>query len=207
MAAAATSSPFASLTGIVASAASAVTATLLLFNSFLKDLVPPIDGAQLSIGMVSFATTIVLLALSLTIRKRISVARQQWLALLGLVLLVAAFAAFFFYRDLVRTYVFVYPPDAPASQQSRHIRGELHAAGRERSENRSIAQAVQQFGGPQLVIRHELLWTEDAQRAMTNRLERWYVFLAMLLTLALFVVAIAVWRSLPAPRAAPKPTT
>ena len=51
-------------------------------------------------------------------------------------------------------------------------------------------------------MRHELLWTEDAQRAMTNRLELWYMFLAMLLTVALFVVAIAVWHSLPhrAPR-------
>ena len=120
-------------------------------------------------------------------------------------LLVAAFAAFFVYRDMVRTYVFVYPADAPQSQQARYIRGELHAAGIERSESRSIGQAVQQFGGPQLVMRHELLWTEDAQRAMTNRLELWYMFLAMLLTVALFVVAIAVWRSLPAPRAAPKP--
>ena len=147
MADSAASSPFAGLTGIVASAAGAVTATLLLFNSFLKDLVPPIDGAQLSIGMVSFATTIVLLALSLIIRKRISVARQQMVALLGLVLLVAAFAAFFVYRDMVRTYVFVYPADAPQSQQARYIRGELHAAGIERSESRSIGQAVQQFGG------------------------------------------------------------
>ena len=192
--------PFAPLAGIIASAASAVSLTLLLFNGFLKDLVPPIDGAQVTIGMVSFATTIALLALSLLIRKRLGVARQQWLALGSLVLLVAALVSFFSYRDMVRTYVIAYPPDSPATQQTRFIRGELHAQGLKRAQGKSIVQAVQAFGGPQLVVRHELLWTEDAQRVVTNRLERWYTFLAMLLTLALFVVAITVWRALPAAR-------
>jgi hypothetical protein len=197
-------SPFESLVAIVASAAAAVGATLALFHSFLEGLVPPIEGAQLSIGMVSFGTTVVLLALSLLIRNRLSSARQRWLAVLALALLAAAFWAFFTYRDVVRTYVFAYPAELPASQQTRYIRGELHAMGEKRSQGMSIAEAVKMFGGPQLVVSRELLWEESAQQAMTGRLERWYMFLSMLLTTALFVVAIAVWRALPGKaRAAP----
>ncbi|MBJ2158719.1 hypothetical protein [Variovorax sp. IB41] len=196
--------PFDSLVAIVASAAASVVATLALFNSFLSELVPPIEGAQLSIGMVSFGTTIVLLALSLLIRKRLSSANQRWLAVLALVLLAAAFWAFFTYRDVVRTYVYAYPAERPASEQTRHIRGELHEMGAKRSKGMRIAEAVKMFGGPQLVESRELLWEESAQHAMTGRLERWYMFLSMLLTTALYVVAITVWRALPGkPRAAP----
>lgn len=199
-----TAPPFGGLAGIIASAAGAVGATLLLFNSFLKELVPPIDGAQVTIGMVSFATTIVLLALSVLIRKRLSAARQQGLAVLSLVMLGVAFCAFFVYRDMVRSYVFAYPPGTPASQQTRYIRGELHAAGEQGRGGRSIAETVQKFGGPELVFGYPLLWTPESQRAVTNKLERWYMVLAMLLTVALFVVAITVWRALPAPPPAPK---
>lgn len=197
-------SPFEGLVAIVASAAAAVGATLALFHSFLEDLVPPIEGAQLSIGMVSFGTMVVLLALSLLIRKRLSSTRQQWLAVLALLLVATAFWAFFTYRDVVRTYVFAYPAELPASQQARYIRGELHEMGRKRSQSMRIAEAVKMFGGPQLVADRELLWQETAQQAMTGRLERWYMFLSMLLTTALFVAAIAVWRALPGKaRAAP----
>lgn len=196
--------PFDSLVAIVASAAAAVGATLALFHSFLSDLVPPIEGAQLSIGMVSFGTTVVLLALSLLIRKRLSSAKQRWLAVLALVLLAAAFWAFFTYRDVVRTYVFAYPAEVQPAQQTRYIRGELHEMGEKRSKGMSIAEAVKMFGGPQLVVSRELLWEESAQQLMTGRLERWYMFLSMLLTTALYVVAITVWRALPSkPRAAP----
>lgn len=201
-------SPFESLVAIVLSAAAAVTATLALFHSFLEDLVPPIEGAQLSIGMVSFGTMVVLLALSLLIRKRLSSARQRWLAAIALAMLAVAFWAFFAYRDVVRAYVFAYPAEAPANQQQRYIRGELHEQGRTRSEGKSIAEAVKIFGGPQLVIGREMLWKESAQQAVTGRLERWYMGLSMLLTTALFVVAIAVWRALPhRAQAAPRTKT
>ncbi|MEO8249030.1 MAG: hypothetical protein ABI589_06640 [Burkholderiales bacterium] len=189
--------PFGTLAAIIGSAAFAVATTLALFNSFLEDLVPPIDGAQLAIGMVSFATTIVLLALSLLIRKRLSVARQQWLAVGALAMVGLAFIVFFLYRDMVRDFVFAYPPDAPAAAQTQYIRGELHPEGQARKQGKSIAQAVREFGGPQLVMRHQMLWFEDSQREVIGRLERWYMLLAMLLTVALFVVAITVWRSLP----------
>lgn len=192
---AAASQPFASLAGIIASAASAVGATLLLFNSFLKELVPPIDGAQEAIGMVSFATTIVLLALSLLIRKRITALRQQRLAILSLVMLALAFGTFLVYRDVVRTYVFQYPPDAPSDERRSYIRGELHAQGQERARGKSIAEAVKRYGDPAFVAEHELLWTEASQQAVERRLENWYLALSMLLTVALFVVAITVWRA------------
>lgn len=196
--------PFDGLLPIVASAGASVAATLALFRSFLSELVPPIEGAQLSIGMVSFGTTVVLLALSLLIRKRLSSGRQRGLAVLALALLAAAFWAFFTYRDVVRTYVFAYPAELHATQQTRYIRGELHEMGEKRSKGMSIAEAVKMFGGPQLVASRELLWEESAQQAITGRLERWYMFLSMLLTTALYVVAIAVWRALPGPpRAAP----
>lgn len=199
------SSPYESLVALVASAAAAVGATLALFHSFLEELVPPIADAQQTIGMVSFGTMIVLLALSLLIRKRLSSARQQGLALLALVMLAVAFWSFFAYRDVVRTYVFAYPAEMPPGQQTRYIRGELHTKGEERRQGHSIAETVARFGGPQLVIGHEMLWTEASQQVVTGRLERWYTLLSMLLTCALYVVAVALWRALPARAKPPAP--
>ncbi|CAN7783869.1 hypothetical protein LJR175_008355 [Variovorax sp. LjRoot175] len=173
---------------------------MLLFNAFLKGLAPPIGSADLPIGMVSFATTVVLLALSLLIRKRITALRQQRLAILSIVMLGLAFAAFFLYRDMVGTYVFEYPPDGPLEERHKHVRGELHAMGLERVRGKSIAEAVRHYGGPEFVSGYEILWTEASQGTVERRLEAGYLGLSMLLTVALFVVAITVWRALPAER-------
>ncbi len=143
---------------------------------------------------------IVLLALSLLIRKRIPVLRQQRLAMLSIAMLALAFAAFFVYRGMVETYVFEYPPDGPSEARQKHVRGELHALGLERVRGKSIAEAVRHYGGPEVVRGHEMPWTEASQGKIEGRLEAGYMGLSMLLTVALFVVAIAVWRALPAER-------
>ncbi len=181
---------------VIASAAASVGATLLLFNGFIQELVPPIDGAKLTIGIVSFATMVALLALTLLIRSRLSVLRQQVMAVVSVLLVAAAVAAFFMYRDYVREYVIWYPPSATVTDESvRIIRGPLHEEGMQRAQGMSMAAAIQQFGGPDLVMRRSLLWTEAARNHVISRLETAYVGLAMLLTLSIYIVALTVLRA------------
>jgi hypothetical protein len=181
---------------VIASAAASVGATLLLFNGFIQELVPPIDGAKLTIGIVSFATMVALLALTLLIRSRLSALRQQVMAAVSLLLVAAAVAAFFMYHDYVREYVIWYPPSATVTDESvRIIRGPLHEEGMQRAQGMSMAAAIQQFGGPDLVMRRSLLWTEAARNHVISRLETAYVGLAMLLTLSIYIVALTVLRA------------
>lgn len=188
--------PFATIGKIIAAAATAVAGVLLLFNSFLKSLVPPIEGADLDLGLVSFGTTVILLALSLLIRRRIAVIRQAVLAYLSLTLVLSAFVTFFLYRDYVRTYVFSYPPFAETGQSVRMIRGDLHAEGKIRTKDMTIPEAVRQFGGPQIVVSREMLWTDASMKEKEAGLELYYVLVATLLTVAIFVSAVTVARAL-----------
>jgi hypothetical protein len=65
----------------------------------------------------------------------------------------------------------------------------------QRAQGMSMAAAIQQFGGPDLVMRRSLLWTEAARNHVISRLETAYVGLAMLLTLSIYIVALTVLRA------------
>ncbi len=186
---------FAGPMGIVTSAVAAVGVVFGLFNSLLTELVPPIDNSQQTVGFASLGTVIVLLVLSLLIRRKLTAVQTRTLAVFTCLLFLLAVLVYFPYRDFSRTYIYRYPPSSQAhSGQTLHIRGELHEKGRERVKGMALAEAVNQLGGPDDVNAMGILWTEDSRLKVISTLERYYVALIMLLTTALFSAALAVWR-------------
>lgn len=186
---------FAGLRGVLSSAVSAVALVFGLFNSFLKDLVPPFEDNQQTVGFVTFGTVIVLLALALFIRKRLIGVQTKTVAATSLGIFVIALAVYFPFRDLTRTYIYRFPPaSTPHSGQTRHIRGDLHEKGLGRVKNMTVAQAVYQLGGPDQVNSMGALWYEQSRLQIVGKMERYYTVLIMLLTTAVFAGGLAVWR-------------
>ena len=183
------------LIAVFVSAVAAVATVFGLFSSLLSELVPPLDDSQQTVGIASFGTAVVLLALTLAIRKRISVVSGRMIAASSLALFALALLVFFPFRDLTRTYVYRYPPASTSSpSQTRHIRGDIHPAGLALVRDATVAQAVYRLGGPDMVNGTGVLWREDSRIAISGKMERLYVALAMLLTSAIFVAGVAVWR-------------
>jgi hypothetical protein len=186
---------FAELWLIMLSAALASGAVFGLFNSFLEKLVPPFEDSTQTTAFCSFGTAVMLLGLSLLIHKKLSQVSARIVALGCIVLLTGAVVLFFHFRDVTRTYVYRYPPSSVASSsQTLNVRGELHEQGRQYVQNKSIAQAVSELGGPDYVNGKGLLWSEAARLAAIDRMERLYVYLTMTLTTAFFSVGLAVWK-------------
>jgi hypothetical protein len=67
--------------------------------------------------------------------------------------------------------------------------------GKIRASGLSIPEAVRQFGGPQIVVSREMLWTETSMQKREAGLERYYLLVAMLLTVAIFVSAVTAARA------------
>ena len=186
------------LLAVIGSAVAAVGIVFGLFNSLLSELVPPIDDGQQTVGIASFGTAVLLLALTLVMRKRISVASARAIATAAALLFLAALLLYFMFSDLTRTYVYRYPPASTSSpSQTRHIRGDIHSAGLALVKNATVAQAVYQLGGPDVVNSSGVLWREDSRISISGKLQRLYVALTMLLTGAIFVAGLAVWRKAP----------
>jgi hypothetical protein len=186
---------FSGLIGILTSAVAAVALVFGMFNSLLAEIVPPFEDSQQTVGFVSFGTVIVLLAATLLIRKRLTVVETRTLAIASVVLFAIALAVYFPFRDFTRTYIYRFPPASAAHEgQTRHIRGDLHERGVERVKDMTIAQAVYELGGPDQVNAMGSLWHEQSRSAVIGRMERYYVALIMLLTVAIFVAGLTVWR-------------
>jgi hypothetical protein len=101
------------------------------------------------------------------------------------------------FSDLVRDRVYYYPPaTAPGIEQKPYVSAPYHEAGKKRADGMDVATAVSQYGGPALVDGREVLWSEEAQSRVIGLFVRYYMALTFLMTTALFVVAIAVWRGL-----------
>jgi hypothetical protein len=179
---------------ILSAVASAVT-VYGLFGAVLTDLIPPFEDSQQTVQVATFGTTLVLLVLCLLIRKRLTRLGGRAAAVASLALFLCALVIFFNFRELTRTYVYRYPPsDIAQAQQTRHIRGELNERGQQFVRSKSISQAVFELGGPDQVRSMGTLWQEDSRLAVISKMERTYVALVVLLTTALFVAGIAVWR-------------
>src|SRR3954470_22520755 len=95
------SSTFAELSAVLVSAAAVVTTIFGLFNSVLKDLMPVVEGAAQAVNVVAFGTLVVLLALVLVIRARLTKTSQYLWAGVGVVCLVAAMFVYLRFSDLV----------------------------------------------------------------------------------------------------------
>ena len=188
---------YARLTAVILSAVAVVAMTFGLFNSVLKDLIPQVEGAAQAVNFVSFGTVIVLLSLTLLVRKRLSVISQYAWAGVGVVCLVVAVFTYFSFSDLVRRYVYLFPPvSAPGMEQRPFVRGPYHELGKQRAAGMDVPTAVDKFGGPGFVNGHQLLWSEESRSEVVGWFVRYYAAIAFLMTTALFVVAIAVWRTL-----------
>ena len=191
------SSTFAELSAVLVSAAAVITTIFGLFNSVLKDLMPVVEGAAQAVNVVAFGTLVVLLALVLVIRARLTKTSQYLWAGVGVVCLVAAMFVYLRFSDLVRDRVYFYPPaTAPGIEQKPFVSAPYHEAGKKRADGMDVATAVSQYGGPVSVEGREVLWSEAAQSRVIGLFVRYYMALTFLMTTALFVVAIAVWRSL-----------
>ena len=195
-AAAAAAPHYAKLSAVIASAVAVVSATFALFNSILKDLMPQVEDATQTVSFVSFGTVIVLLALTLFIRKRLRASAQVTWAAVGILLLVAASFVYLSFTDLTRERVYLYPPNSGAGVEQRpHVSGPLSEVGRKRAAGMDLATAVSNHGGPDMVNGRQLLWTTEARSQVVGTFVRYYMALAFLMTTALYVVAIAVWRT------------
>ncbi|MFT3815859.1 MAG: hypothetical protein QM740_21260 [Acidovorax sp.] len=188
---------FGPLIAVILSAVSVVTATFGLFNSILKELMPQVEGAAQTVSFVSFGTVIVLLALTLLIRKRLRVFAQIALAITSIVLLAVAAVVYLAFTDLVRDRVYLYPPGSGSvSEQRPYVSGAYHEQGRIRAAGMDLATGVSKHGGPDMVNAHQLLWTSEARSAVVGQFVRYYMALAFLMTTALYIAAIAIWRTL-----------
>lgn len=189
---------YAKLTAVITAAVGVVVMMFTLFNSVLRDLMPDVEGAAQTVNFVSFGTVIVLLALTLLIRKRLSKIGQYVWALAAITFLAVAVITYFSFGDLVRKHVYLYPPatGAPGLEQRPLVSGPYHERGREKAANMDVATAVSKFGGPAVVNGHQLLWTAESRSDVVGKFVRFYAAIAFLMATALFVAAIAVWRTL-----------
>ena len=159
--------------------------------------VGPYITASIIIELLAVVIPIVavLLAAALLIRKRLTVVETRTLAIASVVLFAIALAVYLPFRDFTRTYIYRFPPASATHEgQTRHIRGDLHERGVERVKDMTIAQAVYELGGPDQVNAMGSLWHEQSRSAVIGRMERYYIALIMLLTVAIFVAGLTVWR-------------
>lgn len=185
------------LGAIIVAAVGVVSMIFGLFNSVMTDLMPDVEGAAQAVNFVSFGTVIVLLALTLLIRRKLRLVSQYVWAVTALALLGCAVLAYFSFGDLVRKQVYLYPPVVSGSdvKQKPLVAGTYHENGRERAANMDVATAVSTFGGPSIVNGRQLLWTAESRSLVVGKFVRYYAAIAFLMVTALLVVGIAVWRT------------
>jgi hypothetical protein len=180
---------------ILGSAVVTVAIVFGLFNSILADLVPPFEDSQQTVGFVSVGTVVILLILTLALRNRLAALHVKPVAAISAGLFLAALFVYFPFREFVRANVYRYPPASIAhSNQTRHVRGEIHELGKQRMKNMTVAQAVYTLGGPDEVNGMGVLWFEESRLANINKMERYYVCLIFLFNLSLFSASLTVWR-------------
>jgi len=187
--------PFDGLVTLIVSAAAAVGTVFGLFNSVLSELVPPTDDNQQLVGIVGVSTTVILLVLVLLIRRQLRTISAFSIGAVALVALVLAITVFIDFRQLSSSFVYRYPPASLATpKQTRHIRGEIHAAGAALIGSGTVANAVYRYGGPDLVNSMGVLWTEQSRQGVISKLELRYIVLTIFMAGAVFVAGVALWR-------------
>lgn len=198
--------PYVTLAALIASAAGIVTLVFGLFGSAVFDLLPDAEGINVrrTVWVTHFAALVILLALTLLIRKQIKVADQRFLAMVAAGLVLVSLCTVGYYNHLVNTYSYVYPEDEACHYgHPVRIRGEYSAQGLLRVR-RGLLDAISGSGGICEVLRTEMFWTDESRTSIINKLTLFYILQVILMTTALWVVAIAAWRSVqsrPGPRA------
>lgn len=186
---------FKEVTGLIVSAVAAVGTVWGISGSVLSEIVPPVVDAVSLARMVTFCAVGILMVLCVFIRPDIQKRLQYAWALLTAVLVAIALVAFLHYRSQIREYVYIDPPSAEPSQQHRYIRGDYHEKGQKIAQGLSTEDAVKQAGGREAVERNNELWNNESKNKVTAYLECYYVFLTTLLTIAIFIGALTLWRA------------
>ena len=182
-----------SLTSLLSAAAGAVALVFGLFHSVLAELVPPIESPnpQTAAGLASLLALAVLLGLALLMRRSPTVASHRATAIGAGLAIVAACVWLAVYLFDLNDHVYTWPEAGTAASQ-RHVRGddttELY---RKLVQTNSVAGAVTQAGGLQLVQQQQLLWSERSQKAAEVRLLWHYIAVTTLFCGGLFALALA----------------
>jgi hypothetical protein len=180
---------FARLGKLFTAAAGVVAVVFGLFSSILSDLVPPVEGHETVLGVVSILSLVILLAVTLLIPGRLTRRLQIGIGLLALAAVVAVAVTFIVHRNNIATYVYTYPPSEFADHaQVRLIAGDLHEMGKKRAEGMLLAYAVRRNGGPDIVNDNQLLWTQQSRVKAEHTLIAGYEILVGAITTLLFVL-------------------
>lgn len=193
MATAPTAGYYGSLAILLASAVAAVAAVFLMFDSVLSELIPPIEGSRLGVQLASFLTVIVLLMVSLLIRKRLRQSTTIKLVAIGVALVVVTLGVFWYFQSEVGRYVYQYPyKETKGVEPAKYVAGDWRANIAPKVQGRSVAQMVSVHGEPQDM--DGVLWDAESRELHTSRIRMLYILLAMVMTTTLFMVGVALWR-------------
>jgi hypothetical protein len=177
---------------LLAAGAAVVSTVWGLFSSVMKELVPPVEDAQIVTNWSSLITLLILFALLLAMPRNPSVKVRRNIAIIGSAVVASSLVIYFLYRGMYETYVYVYPSESSQDGEARYIRGDYHEQGKHRAEGLTTTEAVRELGGPAIVNRNNILWTEASQRDVEQRLITRYCALVGTACAALFLLAVAI---------------
>lgn len=183
---------------LLAAAGGVVAIVFGLFGGVLRSLAPPSAQMEpaLLVGIVSIAALLILLIAALLIPTRILSGQRKWVAGVSACLGVVAFLTLWGYVSTLSKLEFRYPDTAVGDRRpQRYVRGEYTVLGRQITGHMSVAAAIDSVGGLEIAKSHQLLWSEETQKANEMRLAVLYFASIGLLTAALFSGAVAVLRT------------
>lgn len=166
----------------LAGAVTVVGAAFALFKGVFEESAPPGSEVNLLVQWTMLACLLILLVVWLLLPRRPPRSQQLLLAGFAFLAIVASVGSFLHYLSLESEYVYEY------RDGRRYVRGELTEAGRVRARGRAIAKAVEDFGGP-LIVKNQILWSEESEKAVARRLQTWYL-LAVTLSFSTLVVLV-----------------
>jgi hypothetical protein len=166
----------------LAGAVTVVGAAFALFKGVFEESAPPGSEVNLLVQWTMLACLLILLVVWLLLPRRPPRSQQLLLGGFAFLAIVASVGSFLHYLSLESEYVYEY------RDGRRYVRGELTEAGRVRARGRAIAKAVEDFGGP-LIVKNQILWSEESEKAVARRLQTWYL-LAVTLSFSTLVVLV-----------------
>jgi hypothetical protein len=187
---------------LLATAAAAVTAVWALFNSVFLGLVPPVSGGvdiKIWSGLSSVISVGIIFILLIFVPKKNNNIRRVRLGVVGGVFLMSSVFWLSYYIQYLRGHEYNFPEvslsgvDGYGEVSARYIRGEFKdqvAAKIVEDGGGSIPVAIRKLGGFNLARR--LLWTEESQMEVENKLILHYVGLTALFSCTLFFLGMVV---------------
>jgi hypothetical protein len=156
-----------------------------MFGGFLEKVAPPEEAnASFALGLGSFMTLVVLLAISVLARRRFSARRRSvWIAVAGVLAVVALAAGLLYQRQLGRL-TFFYPPQG--AEAERLVRGTRYTPSAQRLADQGVepGRILASFG-PENFSR---VWPQEAVEDAKTILTVNYLLLVLSLAGAVFAL-------------------